>query len=350
MILSSAGQAINATQCLELGIVRCLTKPVKQSDLLDAILKAFSTRSARNASRRKPVAKFGGTARQLHILLAEDGLVNQQVALGLLEMRGHSVVIANNGKEAVAALEQQPFDVVLMDIQMPEMDGLEATAAIRLKEKGTGVRIPILAMTAHAMKGDRERCLAADMDGYISKPIQSGTLYASVEGIAAKKDGAGTKGENDSVVALASASSSALFLPGGGGGYRSDRGAGSGARRTESLKKLVQFFLEESAILVPDIHEAIARADLPRMRRGAHTLKGSADIFAAKFAVAAALRLELMAHENNLTGAEEAWLALKHEIERVRLVLANWATEDSVRLSAYPVNSPTSAVHQEPQT
>ena len=107
--------------------------------------------------------------------------MNQNLALRLLVKRGHMVVAAANGKEAVAAFEQRPFDAVLMDIQMPEMSGFEATAAIRARELGTGTRIRIIAMTAHAMSGDRERCLAAGMDDYIAKPIRSAELFAAVE-------------------------------------------------------------------------------------------------------------------------------------------------------------------------
>ena len=115
------------------------------------------------------------------VLLAEDGLVNQEVAVGLLEMRGHRVVVAGNGKEAVAAWQQQAFDVVLMDLEMPEMDGLEAAAAIRAKEVATGRHVPIIAMTAHAVAGFRDRCLAAGMDDYITKPIKPEELFKAVE-------------------------------------------------------------------------------------------------------------------------------------------------------------------------
>jgi CheY-like chemotaxis protein len=118
----------------------------------------------------------------LHVLLVEDNLINQKVAARLLEKQGHTVVIAGNGKEALAALEAVGgrFDVVLMDVQMPEMDGLEATAAIRAREQGTGRRLPIVALTAHAMKGDRERCLEAGMDGYLTKPVQGQALMQAL--------------------------------------------------------------------------------------------------------------------------------------------------------------------------
>ncbi len=117
------------------------------------------------------------THKKLKILVAEDNKVNQRLALRLLEKLGHSVELANNGREAVDMLDQGVFDVVLMDVQMPMLGGLEATAVIREHEKGTGIRVPIYALTAHAMKGDRERCLAAGMDGYLSKPIQTQELY-----------------------------------------------------------------------------------------------------------------------------------------------------------------------------
>src|SRR6202022_1826283 len=117
----------------------------------------------------------------LQILLVEDNAVNRVLAVRLLEKRGHTVAVAGNGKEALAALEKQAFDLVLMDVQMPEMDGFEATAALREKEKTTGIHLPIIAMTAHAMKGDRERCLAAGMDGYLSKPFQTEELFEAIE-------------------------------------------------------------------------------------------------------------------------------------------------------------------------
>ena len=138
----------------------------------------------------KPVAASATGPRESHlyILLAEDNLVNQKVACKLLERRGHDVTVVNNGVEALSALEQRAFDLILMDIQMPEMDGLEATRQIRDRERSTGIHIPILAMTAHAMKGDRERCLAAGMDGYISKPVQVQSLMQTIHTLVPTSD------------------------------------------------------------------------------------------------------------------------------------------------------------------
>ena len=123
--------------------------------------------------------------RALRILLAEDGPVNQEVAVGLLELKGHHVEVVNNGKEALEALQRQTFDAVLMDIEMPEMDGLEATAAIRKKERAAGGHVPIIAMTAHAMKGFREQCTEAGMDGYVSKPVRSAELFDALDSVLA---------------------------------------------------------------------------------------------------------------------------------------------------------------------
>jgi PAS domain S-box-containing protein len=173
MMLSSAGQRGDAKRCRELGIAAYLTKPVRQAELLDAILTALGTKPIKEATpalvTRHSLREAGN---HLRILLAEDNAVNQVLAVRLLEKRGHAVTVTGNGKEALAALENNTFDLVLMDVQMPEMDGFEATAAIREKEKASGRHLPVIAMTAHAMAGDRERCLEAGMDDYISKPIR----------------------------------------------------------------------------------------------------------------------------------------------------------------------------------
>jgi two-component system, sensor histidine kinase and response regulator len=186
MMLTSAGQRGDAARCRELGIAAYLIKPVSQSELLDAILHVLGTKPQPvEESRLVTRHSLREARRGVRILLAEDNTVNQKLATRLLEKRGHAVVVTGNGREALEALERQSFDLVIMDVQMPEMDGFEATAAIRTRENGTGAHIPIIAMTAHAMTGDRERCLAAGMDGYVSKPIQAKELFETIEGLVA---------------------------------------------------------------------------------------------------------------------------------------------------------------------
>ncbi len=184
MMLSSGGQRGDASRCQTLGITAYLFKPFKQSELLDAILIALNNPLA-TAPKPQLITRHALRERRppLSVLVAEDNLVNQRLAVRLLEKRGHSVVVATDGQKALAALDQQRFDVVMMDIQMPEVDGFQATAAIREREKLTGKHLRIIAMTAHAMEGDREKCLAAGMDGYIPKPIQAGEMIAAIEAI-----------------------------------------------------------------------------------------------------------------------------------------------------------------------
>jgi len=171
LILSSGGNLTGQIGDEDLGYERCLTKPVKHSDLFDTISRVMGGMIADDKTMvpQEPAGPQG--VMPMKLLLAEDGRVNQLVAIKLLEDRGHQVTLASNGREALAILANQTFDAILMDIQMPEMNGLEATLAIRQDEIGTGVHVPIIAMTANAMKGDREQCLAAGMDDYIAKPI-----------------------------------------------------------------------------------------------------------------------------------------------------------------------------------
>jgi len=173
IMLTSAGQRGDAARCRELGVAAYLTKPVSQSELFEAIVRVLGM----SGSQPEPAALITRHTiregkKKLRVLLAEDNVINQKLAARLLEKHGHHVTLTANGREALAALDRENFDAVLMDVQMPEMDGFEATAAIRAREQGTGRHLPIIAMTAHAMQGDRERCLAAGMDDYISKPIK----------------------------------------------------------------------------------------------------------------------------------------------------------------------------------
>ena len=182
MMLSSAGFRGDAARCRKLGVSAYLTKPVKQSYLLDAIMMALGTAPQKRAAPPL-ITRFSlQKARQtFSVLLAEDNIINQKVAVRILENHGHMVKVANNGVEVLSALEKGSFDCILMDVQMPQLDGFQAATMIRKKEKETGRHIPIIAMTAHAMKGDREKCLESGMDDYIAKPIKPHEILKTVE-------------------------------------------------------------------------------------------------------------------------------------------------------------------------
>jgi PAS domain S-box-containing protein len=290
MMLSSACQPIDAARCQELGLAAYLTKPIKQADLLRAILAALGSPVAAAPPAAPPPAPRPG--RTLRLLLAEDNLVNQKLAVRLLEKQGHSVTLAGTGVEAVRAVEQQGFDLVLMDVQMPEMDGFEATAAIRARERDSSRHLPILAMTAYAMKGDRERCLAAGMDGYVSKPIQPHELWQAIERLVPAGDDVLDGRE-------------ALERVGG------DK---------ELLRELIEMFLADGPRLWEDVADALARGDAQKLGRAAHTLKGSISAFSAPSAWSAAQRLESLAEQGGPAAAAAA-AQLETEMGRLQSAL-----------------------------
>jgi len=181
IMLTSGGQRGDGQRCRELGIVAYLVKPVLQSELLQTLLSTLT--AVPNAAKPAEPAARLTSATPLRILLAEDNVVNQRLAVRILEKRGHKVVVVDDGVKALAALERDRFDLVLMDVQMPSMDGVEATAAIRKRESAAGDHIPIIAMTAHAMSGDRQHFLENGMDGYISKPVHQEELFEVIESV-----------------------------------------------------------------------------------------------------------------------------------------------------------------------
>ena len=303
LLLSSADRTGYSARSL--GIARSLIKPIKQSDLLEAIGAALEAAPPVETRRVEAPEDEPVAVESRRVLLAEDGAINQQVAVRLLEERGHSVVVVNNGRAAVEQVAAQSFDVVLMDVQMPEMDGLEATAAIRRAEAQTGGHIPIVAMTAHAMKGDRDRFLAAGMDGYVAKPVRPHELYAAVEGLHSalgrETASAGFDGEL-SRTDVSFEWDAALERVGGD---------------EAMLRDLAEMFFAECPKLMQQIREHIASADGPELRRAAHTLKGSAHVFGAAAAADAAHRLEEIGREEAFADAEEALALLEDEVARL---------------------------------
>jgi PAS domain S-box-containing protein len=300
MMLSSADQVTDSARCRELGISVYLTKPVRQSELLDAIMSALGSLKAESVSAPKPVAEpILKASRSLRILLAEDNPVNQRLAVRILEKWGHSVAVAGNGRKAVDMWEKEPFDLVLMDVQMPEMSGLEATAAIRKLESAAGRRSPIVAMTAHAMEGDREKCLSAGMDHYVTKPIDQKKLFDAIESYASSRTPSETLAMQDMKVELE-------FDP----GVVLKRVDGD----RDLLKEVAGLFFEDTPRLMTEIRNAVERADAQALERSAHTLKGSVGNFGAKRAFDLAYNLEQMGRNGDYARAMEVFGQLEQQI------------------------------------
>ena len=248
--------------------------------------------------------------RLLRILVAEDNAVNRAAAVRLLETRGHTVVTAPDGREAVAAITEEDYDVVLMDVHMPVMDGFEATAAIREMEKEKGGHLPVLALTASAMKGDRERCLEAGMDGYVSKPFRARELYDPVEELTIELGSVGPPSANGA-------------LPLGTEVFDREGAMSRVGGDGELLKELVGLFNGQTPQLLSEIRASVASGDSGAQERASHKLKGSVSNLEAKAAFDAAHRLEAMGLERNLSGAERACDQLDYELKRLQQALAS---------------------------
>jgi two-component system sensor histidine kinase/response regulator len=309
LMLTSGGLPGEANRCREVGISAYLLKPVLKDDLLAAIRAALSQR--RTEADKPPALVTRHTlresARKLRVLVAEDNAVNQAVILRVLQKMGHTAVLAQNGKEALALASAEKFDLVFMDVQMPEMDGMAATAAIRENEKEKGAtHLPIFAMTAHAMKGDRERCLAAGMDGYLTKPVRFSdieqTLSSAVRSPMVPSKHAVSKASWDKTEAL-------------------DRIGGD----EQLLQELCQIFLEESPKLLQKLQQAVAAGDADGVMRAAHSLKGESSYLGAGGTSQAARQLEEMGRGNDLSRAGETLGVLEREVAGLRLNLKELA-------------------------
>jgi signal transduction histidine kinase/DNA-binding response OmpR family regulator/HPt (histidine-containing phosphotransfer) domain-containing protein len=298
MMLTSSGQRGDSARCRELAISAYLTKPIKQSVLLDAIMHVLGrTEPAGTDAPLVTLHSLRGNQKKLKILLAEDNAVNQKLATIMLEKRGHEVVVAGTGIEVLSILENsgsKPFSLILMDVQMPEMNGFEATARIREKEKLAGGHIPIIALTARAMKGDKEECLQAGMDGYVSKPLKLDELLSAI-----------AKVEPD------------RMMVGGGSTDVFDRSlALTGIEGDLDLfSEIVQIFISSSPMMMSQIREAIRRTDAAGLESGAHALKGSVSNFGAQTAVTLAQKLETAGRSRDLGTAVNVFSELEIEIE-----------------------------------
>jgi signal transduction histidine kinase/DNA-binding response OmpR family regulator len=301
MMLSSSGQHGEAARCESLGITHHLTKPIDQRDLLTAISRVLARDQAPRTPLPAAMLPTDLPDRRLNVLLAEDNVVNQRLAASLLERRGHRVTIAANGRDAVAVAAHQSFDAILMDVQMPEMGGFEATVAIRARERDQGGHVPIIAMTAHAMKGDRERCLAAGMDEYLTKPLDSRRLCFVVEELAANRHPA------QDVDSPAGAFLEPVLARVGG-----DR---------QLLAEISRLFVEDAPRHLDQIRRAAAASDGEALRRAAHGLKGAAANFDADRVVAAARELEDIGRDRRFTEANAAVERLDAEVDRLLTLL-----------------------------
>ena len=313
MMLTSGDHPGDIARCETLGVAAYLLKPVKQSELLEAVMMALGITTWEDEKAGPAPQLRPPQTSPLRILLAEDSLVNQKLATGLLSRQGHSVTVASNGKEALAALELQQFDLMIMDVQMPEMDGLETTAAIRARERKTGGHLPIIAMTAHALQGDRERCLAAGMDRYVTKPIRAKQLYEVIEGIA------GSSAQADVVTDTPLNEGDEFDLEKAMDAVRGDH---------DLLKVVVETVLEEAPRLLEAIREAIAHGDTAALRLTAHTLKGSIRYFGHGAAYRLAYRLEEIGREGQLQDAREALAALEGEMARLTPILLDYERQN----------------------
>jgi len=309
MMLSSLDLQGDAGRCRELGVAAYLTKPVKHSDLLRAITAALQVAGRQAGGEAKQPHGEAAAWRPLRILLAEDNKINQRLAVRMLEKRGHSVVVADDGEAALSALAENEFDIVLMDVQMPRMDGFAATEAIRWRERATGAHLPIVAMTAHAMREYQERCLQAGMDAYVSKPIEPQRLFETIERLVLPASGAPPEAAA-AAQTWGQAFDRAELL---------DRVDGD----EELLAELVGIFLEDAPRQMAALKEAMEQGDITLVERQAHSLKGAAANIGARPLSAEAHRLELAAREGNLARDVAVCGRLEQELAKLSTILSD---------------------------
>jgi hypothetical protein len=309
-----------------------MTKPVVQSELLDTVLQVMGMQPEVSPILKDEFPKCP----PLRVLVAEDGIANQHVAVGMLNAAGHQAVVAGDGRETIARWESEPFDVILMDMHMPVMDGIEATERIRTAEQTTGNHIPIIALTAAAMKEDAEICKQAGMDDYLAKPILGRMLQEMLARYAPEQSTLAT-------VATEREAGTSFVMPGG---------SGSGERLAEKLansepiatdetidlraaasripgglrgvRGLAEVFLPECETLMQTLHAEIPDGDATLIQQAAHTLKGSANLFFATKVHDAAYKIERMAKDRDLSESAEDLQVLAGEVELMLRALGNF--------------------------
>jgi CheY-like chemotaxis protein len=318
ILLTSGGRVGDIRRCEKLGISAHLMKPVKQSELLETIVRAIGRQSQELHSGAEFIDE-SVSIEPMHILLVEDGKANQIVAVGLLTKWGHTVEIAENGEQAIAVWQAGEFDLILMDVQMPILDGLNATARIRELENQSGHRIPIVAMTARAMKGDRDRCLAAGMDEYISKPVRRTELYQVLHNLSygdrtsefcsdnreESEQMENTKNENES-----------------GPAFDLEAALHNVSGDENLLREVLQMVVLENEKLMPQLDQAIVANDVKLSERLAHTIKGGALSIVASEAASAAKAVENSCSQADFDDAQRLMSVLRQALDKLHTAIA----------------------------
>jgi CheY-like chemotaxis protein len=292
IMLTSASEATDAERCRKIRIAAHLNKPIKQSQLLDTIVRVLAHRTAKGRTAEKRQAH--ATSNRLRVLVAEDNPVNQKLIRELLKRRGCTVKLANNGQEAIDAFSKERFDVILMDIQMSLMGGLEATQAIRKREARSGTKIPIIGISAHAMVSDRARAIETGMDGYLVKPIRPAELYKTIDDLTVGK----SKLRIDEK----------QLLDGVGG-------------RRQLLQKLIAIFLRDSPRMIREIGKAVESRDREAIASASHALKGAAGNFGPNPVFDTAKQLEAIGKSGRTIEAPLLFRKLEQELEILRSAL-----------------------------
>ncbi|MDA0284816.1 MAG: response regulator, partial [Planctomycetota bacterium] len=321
LILSSGPTAEHRARAAELDVAAYLTKPVRQSSLFDAIATAFEEKGTLASAVRADAAATESTdGRSLNLLLAEDNPVNQLTATTMLGKLGHTVTVANNGREALEQINNQEFDVVFMDVQMPEMDGMAATAAIRVSEKVSGKHMPIVAMTAHAMKGDRERCIEAGMDDYISKPIRRVELKSVLQAIIDRFLTVADADQEFSMTSEGSNTSNRSVFDATGlmDEFDGDK---------DMLSRMLEIFQRDCDERLPRLRAAVEAGDAAAVTAEAHAFKGGVGNFFATASFQTAQILETMGHSGDVTQAGPVLAKLESEMTELISALVG-LTED----------------------
>jgi CheY-like chemotaxis protein len=316
-MLTSRGKRGDAKQMQEIGFSAYLTKPVKSSQLYNCLVKVLLSKSMPSDAGSMPIITRHSLKEEaqgkIRLLLAEDNVINQKVALAVLGKIGYRADVAVNGQEVLAALEKTPYDLILMDVQMPGMDGFEATAAIRQKERGIGRHIPIIAMTAHAMKGDRELCLEKGMDDYVSKPIQIKDLSAAIDRQLGKAASSRAESQSPKEAEAQAVFDKRTLL---------DRLEGD----EELFQEIVKTFLDDAPLQMENLKQALREENLNQLEKQAHALRGAAMNIGGNALQTVAFALEVSGKNHDLSQARPLVQEVDKELALLQKALKGWVS------------------------